>query len=92
VDEEKCTEELLRHVFRSATDEEIPMFKERVQCLREAGEVLCDVWLQLQVSSRRHTDYHIGIRRQLRKLCRQRQLLGRRTGKPPNRKLLLFPR
>ncbi|KAJ6099404.1 hypothetical protein N7467_000939 [Penicillium canescens] len=42
VDEGKCTEELLRHVFRSATDEEIPMFKERVQCLREAGEVLCD--------------------------------------------------
>ncbi|CAG7951856.1 unnamed protein product [Penicillium olsonii] len=42
VDEEKCTEEVLRHVFRSATDEEIPMFKERVQCLREAGEVLCE--------------------------------------------------
>ncbi|KAJ5559076.1 hypothetical protein N7535_009060 [Penicillium sp. DV-2018c] len=42
VDEEKCTDELLRHVFRSATDEEIPMFKERVQCLREAGEVLCE--------------------------------------------------
>jgi len=43
VDEEKCTEEVLKHVFRSATDEEIPMFKERVQCLREAGEVLCEV-------------------------------------------------
>ncbi|KAJ5348912.1 hypothetical protein N7541_000221 [Penicillium brevicompactum] len=42
VDEERCTEEVLRHVFRSATDEEIPMFKERVQCLREAGEVLCE--------------------------------------------------
>lgn len=43
VDEERCTEELLKHVFRSATDGEIPMFKERVQCLREAGEVLCEV-------------------------------------------------
>lgn len=43
VDEERCTDELLRHVFRSATDGEIPMFKERVQCLREAGEVLCEV-------------------------------------------------
>ncbi|KAJ5965078.1 uncharacterized protein N7479_004954 [Penicillium vulpinum] len=42
VDEKRCTEELLRHVFRSATDGEIPMFKERVQCLREAGEVLCE--------------------------------------------------
>ena len=46
VDEERCTEEVLRHVFRSATDEEIPMFKERVQCLREAGEVLCEVRFQ----------------------------------------------
>lgn len=43
VDEERCTEDLLKHVFRSATDGEIPMFKERVQCLREAGEVLCEV-------------------------------------------------
>jgi hypothetical protein len=37
---QRCTESLLRHVFRSATDEEIPMFSERVQCLREAGRVL----------------------------------------------------
>ncbi|KAJ5718415.1 hypothetical protein N7488_004061 [Penicillium malachiteum] len=42
VNESECTEELLRHVFRSATDEEIPLFKERVQCLRDAGAVLCD--------------------------------------------------
>ncbi|KAJ5097974.1 hypothetical protein N7532_004975 [Penicillium argentinense] len=42
IDEKECTEELLRHVFRSATDEEIPLFQERVQCLREAGEVLCN--------------------------------------------------
>jgi len=31
---------VLRHVFRSATDEEIPLFQERVRCLREAGQVL----------------------------------------------------
>lgn len=43
VNESECTEEVLRHVFRSATDEEIPLFQERVQCLREAGEVLCNV-------------------------------------------------
>ncbi|KAJ5184166.1 hypothetical protein N7492_001782 [Penicillium capsulatum] len=42
VNETECTEEVLKHVFRSATDEEIPMFKERVQCLREAGDVLCN--------------------------------------------------
>ncbi|KAJ5811389.1 hypothetical protein N7474_007690 [Penicillium riverlandense] len=40
VDETECTEEVLKHVFRSATDEGIPLFQERVQCLREAGEVL----------------------------------------------------
>ncbi|KAJ5584905.1 uncharacterized protein N7459_004705 [Penicillium hispanicum] len=42
LDETECTEGLLKHVFRSATDEEIPLFKERVKCLREAGEVLCN--------------------------------------------------
>ncbi|CEJ58063.1 hypothetical protein PMG11_06734 [Penicillium brasilianum] len=42
VNEDECTDEVLRHVFRSATDEEIPLFKERVQCLREAGDVLCN--------------------------------------------------
>ncbi|KAK2627961.1 hypothetical protein QTJ16_002607 [Diplocarpon rosae] len=34
------TEEVLRHVFRSSTEEEIPLFKERLACLREAGQVL----------------------------------------------------
>ncbi|KAJ5239110.1 hypothetical protein N7468_003729 [Penicillium chermesinum] len=42
VDEEKCTKEVLRHVFRSATDEEIPLLQERLECLREAGDVLCN--------------------------------------------------
>ncbi|KAF1972920.1 hypothetical protein BU23DRAFT_145924 [Bimuria novae-zelandiae CBS 107.79] len=35
-----CTEDLLRHVFRSDTGEEIPMFAERLQCLQEAGQIL----------------------------------------------------
>lgn len=42
VSKQRCTESLLRHVFRSDTDEEIPMFVERVQCLREAGRTLHD--------------------------------------------------
>ncbi|KAF2448056.1 hypothetical protein P171DRAFT_519046 [Karstenula rhodostoma CBS 690.94] len=36
----RCTEDVLRHVFRSCTAEEIPMFSERVKCLREAGRIL----------------------------------------------------
>lgn len=36
----RCTEDVLRHVFRSSTSEEIPMFSLRVHCLREAGRVL----------------------------------------------------
>ncbi|KAF2680007.1 hypothetical protein K458DRAFT_313007 [Lentithecium fluviatile CBS 122367] len=40
VDEEKCTDEVLKKAFRSDTDEEMPMFEERVQCLREAGLIL----------------------------------------------------
>jgi hypothetical protein len=43
IDEEKCTDEILSKVFRSETDEDIPMYEERVQCLREAGLVLEDV-------------------------------------------------
>ena len=43
VNEEECTEELIKHVFRSATDEEMPLLKERLECLREAGRVLCNV-------------------------------------------------
>lgn len=41
--EDECTEEVLRHVFRSATEEEIPMFQERMACLREAGNILYEV-------------------------------------------------
>ncbi|KAF2032511.1 hypothetical protein EK21DRAFT_87103 [Setomelanomma holmii] len=40
IDEERCTEDVLRAVFSSGTEEEIPMFDERVRCLREAGQIL----------------------------------------------------
>ncbi|KAF5658900.1 putative cobyrinic acid a,c-diamide synthase [Fusarium heterosporum] len=39
--EEECTLESLKHVFRSCTQEEIPLLEERLECLREAGQVLC---------------------------------------------------
>jgi len=42
-DENEYTSEKLRHVFRSATDEEIPLFEEKMACLREAGQVLYKV-------------------------------------------------
>ncbi|KAH7336365.1 hypothetical protein BKA65DRAFT_402638 [Rhexocercosporidium sp. MPI-PUGE-AT-0058] len=38
--EDECTEEVLKHVFRSCTEEEIPLLKERLACLREAGQIL----------------------------------------------------
>lgn len=41
--EEECTEDVLRNVFRSATNEEIPLFSERVACLREAGQIIEEV-------------------------------------------------
>jgi hypothetical protein len=54
VNEEGCTEEVLRHIFRSETDEEIPMFKERMNCLREAGAVLEEVsFVYAEVTCRR---------------------------------------
>lgn len=41
--EDECTEEKLREVFRSDTEEEIPMFAERMKCIREAGRILEEV-------------------------------------------------
>lgn len=38
--EDEFTEEVLKHVFRSSTAEEIPLLKERFACLREAGQIL----------------------------------------------------
>lgn len=43
--EDECTLDLLRHVFRSTTSEEIPLLEERLRCLREAGKVLYEVML-----------------------------------------------
>ena len=40
---DECTEEVLAHVFRSATDEKIPLFAERLASLREAGQILYEV-------------------------------------------------
>ena len=41
--QEEFTEEILGHVFRSATDEQIPLLSERLENLREAGKVLYEV-------------------------------------------------
>ncbi|EED13144.1 conserved hypothetical protein [Talaromyces stipitatus ATCC 10500] len=40
LNEEEFTEDLLRHVFRSTSEEEIPLLKERFDCMREAGQIL----------------------------------------------------
>ncbi|RKF54636.1 Queuosine salvage protein [Golovinomyces cichoracearum] len=40
IDEEKCTDDVLKHVFRSAAGEDIPLFQERVNFLREAGKII----------------------------------------------------
>lgn len=43
LDEERCTKDVLRAVFSSGTEEEIPMFEERFKCLQEAGRILEEV-------------------------------------------------
>lgn len=45
--EDECTEDVIKHIFRSATEEEIPLLQERIACLREAGQILCDVCLNM---------------------------------------------
>ena len=43
--EDECNLDLMKHVFRSTTEEEFPMLEERLAVLREAGNVLYEVWL-----------------------------------------------
>jgi hypothetical protein len=43
VDEKRCTDDVLRTVFSSGTDEEMPMLDERMRCLRDAGRILEEV-------------------------------------------------
>ncbi|KAI9744894.1 MAG: hypothetical protein M1818_001819 [Claussenomyces sp. TS43310] len=38
--EDEFTDDVLMHIFRSATAESMPMLQERMQCLREAGQTL----------------------------------------------------
>lgn len=40
VDEERCTDLVLRNVFRSSTSVEMPLLEERITCIRSAGRVL----------------------------------------------------
>ena len=43
VDEVECSDEMLSHVFRSSTFEEMPLLRDRIRCMRQAGQVLHDV-------------------------------------------------
>ncbi|KAL0634378.1 hypothetical protein Q9L58_006699 [Maublancomyces gigas] len=42
VDPTICSDALLTHVFRSDSEERIPLLQERIDILREVGEVLCE--------------------------------------------------
>ena len=41
--ERECSDEMLRRVFCSATDEDMPLLGERIEILREAGRILHEV-------------------------------------------------
>ncbi|KAL9104541.1 MAG: hypothetical protein Q9163_000514 [Psora crenata] len=40
MDDSGCTDDVLRHVFRSSTAEEMPLLADRIRCMREAGYIL----------------------------------------------------
>ncbi|KAI5806737.1 hypothetical protein DFH27DRAFT_549786 [Peziza echinospora] len=42
VDEEVCTDALLRYIFRSAGEEDIPLLSQRITMMRIAGDILCE--------------------------------------------------
>ncbi len=56
--EDECTLDVLKHVFRSCTDEEMPMLEERLACLREAGQVMYEVG-----------DFRVGVCRRSFAIC-----------------------
>ncbi|KAI5203850.1 hypothetical protein E4T39_03866 [Aureobasidium subglaciale] len=43
-DEFECPDEKIAYVFRSSTEEEMPLLQERINCLRDAGQVLEDTF------------------------------------------------
>lgn len=40
LNESECTDNLLKHIFRSSTSEAIPLLDQRIRCIREAGRIL----------------------------------------------------
>jgi len=56
--EAKCTDKLLRYVFRSATPEEMPLLGDRIYCIREAGYVLQEVH-SMGISSVSHCSFFL---------------------------------
>ena len=99
VDEEKCTDEVLRNVFRSETDEEAPMFDQRVRCLREAGQVLHEVRSLYICISPLSADPPpvdprppLGILWQRRRPHLVREPVGRGPSEPARFQVPLFPR
>lgn len=57
---DELTIEAIQHVFRSATDEQMPMLMERMACLEQAGNVLNEVeYSPLQCISCSKTDKYV---------------------------------
>jgi hypothetical protein len=50
----ECPDEKLAYVFRSSTEEQIPLLQERIDCLREAGRILEEVGMNHAVQSASH--------------------------------------
>ncbi|PHH60531.1 hypothetical protein CDD81_1578 [Ophiocordyceps australis] len=38
--DDECNMDTLRHIFRSCTDEEVPMLEQRLECLKDCGRVV----------------------------------------------------
>ena len=50
IDDTECTDNVLKHVFRSATKDEMPLTEKRIECIRETGHVLQEVGLRTNIS------------------------------------------
>jgi hypothetical protein len=44
-DQEECSDELLKHIFRSSNSTPLPLLDERIKILRQAGQILYEVGL-----------------------------------------------
>ena len=91
--DEECNLDSLKHVFRSCTEEEMPLLQERLDCLKEASQVLYEVSRLFHcIESYRTDGHHSALQLLPHQPHLRRRRLRSRPRQPPSPRLPLLPR